>query len=43
VVAAESVAGRLAVAHETVPLADVPSAWQRQSDGTASGRIVLVP
>jgi NADPH:quinone reductase-like Zn-dependent oxidoreductase len=42
-VAAESVAGRLAVAHETVPLADAASAWQRQAGGAAAGRIVLVP
>jgi NADPH:quinone reductase-like Zn-dependent oxidoreductase len=42
-VAAESVAGRLAVAYEMIPLADAPSAWQRQADGAAPGRIVLVP
>ncbi|HEV7652463.1 MAG TPA: zinc-binding alcohol dehydrogenase family protein [Actinophytocola sp.] len=42
-VAAEAVAGRLAVAHETVPLADVAAAWRRQASGEASGRIVLAP
>jgi NADPH:quinone reductase-like Zn-dependent oxidoreductase len=42
-VAAESLAGRLAVAHETVPLADAATAWQRQAAGTTAGRIVLVP
>ena len=41
---AEHVArGTLAVAHEIVPLADAPSAWQRQTDGRTSGRIVLRP
>lgn len=42
-VAAEAVAGRLAVAHETVPLADAAAAWRRQAAGSAAGRIVLVP
>jgi NADPH:quinone reductase len=42
-VAAEAVAGRLAVAHETVPLADAAAAWRRQASGEASGRIVLAP
>ncbi|MBF8189601.1 zinc-binding alcohol dehydrogenase family protein [Nonomuraea sp. K274] len=32
---------RLSVAHEVVPLADAPAAWQRQSAGTTTGRIVL--
>ncbi len=41
---AEHVArGTLAVAHEVVPLADAPSAWQRQTEGRTSGRIVLRP
>ena len=41
---AEHVArGTLAVAHEIVPLADAPSAWQRQTEGRTSGRIVLRP
>ena len=42
-VAAEAVAGRLAVAHETVPLADAAAAWRRQAEGATAGRIVLVP
>jgi NADPH:quinone reductase len=42
-VADEVVAGRLAVAHETVPLADIAAAWGRQAEGVAAGRIVLVP
>jgi NADPH:quinone reductase-like Zn-dependent oxidoreductase len=42
-VAAEAVAGRLEVAYEAVPLADATVAWQRQADGSAAGRIVLVP
>jgi NADPH:quinone reductase-like Zn-dependent oxidoreductase len=42
-VAEEVVAGRLAVAHETVPLADIAAAWGRQAEGVAAGRIVLVP
>ncbi|OLF09265.1 quinone oxidoreductase family protein [Actinophytocola xanthii] len=43
VVAEQAVAGSLAVAHETAPLAEAASAWRRQADGTATGRIVLVP
>lgn len=39
----ESVAGRLTVDHELVPLAEVAAAWSRQAAGQASGRIVLVP
>ena len=42
-VAEEVIAGRLAVAHETVPLADIAAAWGRQAEGVAAGRIVLVP
>lgn len=38
-VVAEAVAGRLAVEHEAVPLADAAAAWTR----TAGGRVVLVP
>ncbi|TCN36990.1 NADPH:quinone reductase-like Zn-dependent oxidoreductase [Kribbella orskensis] len=34
-------AGRIAVAHETVPLLDVAAAWQRQAAGQTSGRLVL--
>lgn len=42
-VAAEAAAGRLAVAHETVPLDDAAAAWRRQAGGAAQGRIVLTP
>ncbi|WP_433462263.1 quinone oxidoreductase family protein [Spirillospora sp. CA-128828] len=42
-VAAEAAAGRLTVAHETVPLEDAAAAWRRQGEGTAAGRIVLTP
>ncbi|WP_156325963.1 quinone oxidoreductase family protein [Nonomuraea sp. SBT364] len=41
-IAWESVRGRLSVAHETAPLDDAESAWRRQADGTATGRIVLI-
>ncbi|MGW7683186.1 zinc-binding dehydrogenase [Kribbella sp. NPDC054772] len=33
--------GAIAVAHETVTLTDVASAWSRQSSGDTSGRLVL--
>ena len=36
-------AGRLAVAADVVPLADVPAAWQRQAAGQAAARLVLTP
>jgi NADPH:quinone reductase-like Zn-dependent oxidoreductase len=36
-------AGRLAVAAEQVPLADVAAAWERQAAGQASARLVLIP
>jgi NADPH:quinone reductase-like Zn-dependent oxidoreductase len=36
-------AGRLAVAHEVVPLADVAAAWRRQATGDAGVRLVLTP
>ncbi|MPZ83267.1 MAG: zinc-binding dehydrogenase [Actinophytocola sp.] len=42
-VVAESIAGRLAVAHEIVPIDEAAPAWQRQADGVAAGRIVLTP
>jgi NADPH:quinone reductase-like Zn-dependent oxidoreductase len=35
--------GRLAVAHEQVPLAEAATAWQRQAAGTATVRLVLTP
>jgi NADPH:quinone reductase-like Zn-dependent oxidoreductase len=42
-VAEQAAAGKLAVAHETVPLAEAAEAWRRQSEGAAAGRIVLTP
>ena len=33
--------GAIAVAHETVTLAEIGTAWQRQSTGDTSGRLVL--
>ncbi|KOV85506.1 NADPH:quinone reductase [Nocardia sp. NRRL S-836] len=42
-VARWSAQGVLAVDHETVPLRDVTTAWQRQAAGSAQSRIVLVP
>ena len=36
-------AGRLTVAHHVRPLVDVAGAWASVADGTASGRVVLVP
>ena len=36
-------AGRLAVAAEQVPLADVTAAWERQAAGRAPARLVLIP
>jgi NADPH:quinone reductase-like Zn-dependent oxidoreductase len=41
VVAGHAAAGRLTVAHETVPFAAVADAWSRQAAGAAAGRIVL--
>jgi NADPH:quinone reductase-like Zn-dependent oxidoreductase len=42
-VAEHAAAGRLAVAHELVPLADVADAWRRQASGDAGVRLVLTP
>ncbi len=42
-VAEHAAAGRLAVAHEQVPLADVTKAWRRQVSGEADVRLVLTP
>lgn len=39
----EAAAGRLTVAHERAPLADVTTAWTRHVEGRAAGRIVLIP
>jgi NADPH:quinone reductase-like Zn-dependent oxidoreductase len=35
--------GAIKVAHETVPLPDITTAWHRQSSGQTSGRLVLTP
>jgi NADPH:quinone reductase-like Zn-dependent oxidoreductase len=42
-VAAHAAAGRLAVAHEVLPLSDVTQAWTRQASGQAGVRLVLTP
>jgi hypothetical protein len=36
-------AGRLTVAHDVLPLADVATAWARQASGDAGVRLVLTP
>jgi NADPH:quinone reductase-like Zn-dependent oxidoreductase len=36
-------AGRLTVAHDVLPLADVATAWARQASGDAGARLVLTP
>jgi NADPH:quinone reductase-like Zn-dependent oxidoreductase len=36
-------AGRLAVAHEVLPLAEAATAWRRQASGDAGVRLVLTP
>jgi len=41
-IASLAAAGRLTVAHELVPFADVAEAWERQTAGDTNGRIVLV-
>lgn len=42
-VAEHAAAGRLAVAHELVPLAEVADAWRRQASGDPGVRLVLTP
>ncbi|MGY1915378.1 quinone oxidoreductase family protein [Blastococcus sp. SYSU DS0973] len=42
-IAREAAAGRLAVAHEELPLADVAAAWRRQATGDPGVRLVLTP
>jgi NADPH:quinone reductase-like Zn-dependent oxidoreductase len=42
-VAEHAAQGRLAVAHEALPLADVEKAWRRQAEGRAGVRLVLTP
>jgi NADPH:quinone reductase-like Zn-dependent oxidoreductase len=40
---AHGAAGRIAVAHEVLPLAEVAAAWRRQASGRAGARLVLTP
>jgi len=42
-IAEQALLGNLSVAHETLPLREAGEAWRRQSEGTATGRIVLIP
>jgi NADPH:quinone reductase-like Zn-dependent oxidoreductase len=42
-VAGHAASGRLAVAHEVVPLSEVADAWRRQASGQAGVRLVLTP
>jgi hypothetical protein len=42
-VAEHAATGRLSVAHEQVPLADVAAAWRRQATGDPGVRLVLTP
>ena len=42
-VAGHAAEGRLAVAHEVLPLTDVDQAWRRQAEGRAGVRLVLTP
>jgi NADPH:quinone reductase-like Zn-dependent oxidoreductase len=42
-VAAQAAAGRMAVAHEVLPLAEATAAWARLASGDAGVRLVLAP
>ena len=42
-VAGHAAAGRLAVAHEVLPLARVDEAWRRQASGRAGVRLIMTP
>ena len=42
-VAGHAAAGRLAVAHEVLPLAQVAEAWRRQASGQAGVRLIMTP
>jgi NADPH:quinone reductase len=42
-VLAHAAAGRIGVVFESVPLADVATAWAAQAAGTTSARVVLTP
>ena len=43
VVAEHAAAGRIAVGHERLPLAEVGEAWRRQASGRAGVRLVVTP
>src|SRR4029453_8071552 len=40
---AHGAAGRVTVAHEVLPLAEVADAWRRQASGSSGVRVVLTP
>jgi NADPH:quinone reductase-like Zn-dependent oxidoreductase len=40
---AHAAAGRIAVAHEVLPLSEAAAAWRRQASGDARSRLVLTP
>ena len=42
-VLAHAAAGRIRMAYDVQPLAEVETAWTRQAEGRARGRCVLVP
>ncbi|MGR6964301.1 quinone oxidoreductase family protein [Geodermatophilus sp. URMC 61] len=42
-VAGHAAAGRLAVTHEVLPLAQVAEAWRRQASGQAGVRLIMTP
>jgi NADPH:quinone reductase-like Zn-dependent oxidoreductase len=42
-VAGHAAAGRLAVAHEVLPLARVDEAWRRQASGQPGARLIMTP
>ncbi|MFF3440622.1 zinc-binding alcohol dehydrogenase family protein [Streptosporangium sp. NPDC002721] len=42
-VAEQALLGTLSVTHEIMPLREAGEAWRRQHEGTATGRIVLIP
>lgn len=42
-VAEQAAAGRVAVAHDALPLSEVEAAWRRQASGQAGVRLVLTP
>jgi NADPH:quinone reductase-like Zn-dependent oxidoreductase len=42
-IVADATAGNLTVEHERIALAEAADAWGRQRNGSAHGRIVLIP